>query len=945
MLKLSVRVIALSVLFISLLLLLPWAAAAQTESGAASVAGRVVDASGSPVAGAPIVVTNTATGYSRKVTSNADGRFVALAMPVGTYVVEATSAGQTAKKTTLLRVGSADEMTLVLGVRMAEEVTVSGAVTSLDASDPAISTTIPTKAIADLPVRGRNFTEFAQLTPGIVQESDRSGMVISGQRSINSNVALDGADFNDPLQGNQRGGNESIFFFPQSAVSQFQVVRTGATAEVGRTSAGFVNVVTKSGTNTRHGDVFYSNRNKQLTSKDAFNRKLNNQQNQFGGSTGGALTRDKAFYFLAAEQSFLRVPFVVKFQQQAANIIVPDELNALEGEKRGTNNPTSVFVRTDYTLTPAQSLNIQYTFSHLSGKNFNFDSPQQDVAESANYTRKNTSHGVKGSWLSVFGGAVVNEARGQVANDDRTEGPNVDLPQIVITGFGTLGGDTGRPRLFNNTRFQFTDNLTVVNGRHQIRVGVDINITKSQQERESNTLGRFDYTSLTNYKNGVISRYRQTVAGFDPADLRYDATQKEAGVFIQDKITVNRATVALGLRWDGQWNPVPPRPNPAFAVTSKIPNDLKMVQPRVGVTWKATDDGRTVIRTSAGVYAARTPANLFQRVFTDNGYSTVAVDSRTDASILALVSPTKPLATLPAGTKIPAQRIFGFDPDFRNPRTLQAAGSIDRELARGVTVSLGYIVAHATHLQRRLDRNLGAPSYDAVGQPIYPSARPNTTIAQLEVNESTARSNYQAFTFSGAAHRGRVYTMVNYTYALNKDDDSNERNFSREPTLNVYNTAAEYTWSKQDIRHSVNVSSTLDLKGGFTLGAIMLARTGMPYTAVIGSDQQRDGNDDNDRAVINGFVSERNAFRQPNFFNLDLRLQKALRIGAGRSIDLMVDVFNVTRASNKHFGNDAVSVYGTTANPVATAGQPLFAPSTARFGGPRQVQLSGRVRF
>ena len=928
------------------ILLVPGVAAAQSESGAASATGRVLDASGKAVPGATVVVTNLSTGYVRTVTSNAEGRFSALAMPVGEYSLEVTISGQSAKKPASLHVGVAEDVTLSLGaVRVAEEVTVSGATTALDTTESAISTSIPIVAINNLPIRGRNFPEFAQLTPGIMQESDRSGMVISGQRSINSNVSIDGADFNDPLQGNQRGGNESIFFFPQSAVNQFQVVRTGASAEIGRTSAGFVNVVTKSGTNTTHGDAFYSNRNKQLTSKDAFNRKLNNQQNQFGASLGGALKRDRAFFFGAAEQSFWRVPFVVAFQPQAAGVVVPDSLKALEGEKRGTNNPTAVFARTDYTLSPAQSLNLQYTYSHLSGKNFNFDSPQQDVAESANYTRKNTSNGVKLSWLSVLGGNVVNETRGQVATDNRIEGPNQEVPQIVITGFGTLGGDTGRPRLFNNTRYQATNNLTIVNGKHQMRLGVDVNITHAQQERESNTLGRFDYTSLTNYMNGVISRYRQTVAGFDPADLRYDAYQKEAGIFLQDKITQGRATLSLGMRWDGQWNPTPPRPNPAFAVTSKIPNDLKMFQPRFGLTWKADDAGKTVVRTSAGLYDARTPANLFQRVFTDNGYSTVAVDSRTDASILALVSPTKPLTTLPAGTKIPVQRIFGFDPDFVNPRTLQGAISIDHQVAQGVTMSLGFIVAHATHLQRRLDRNLSLPTYDAVGQPIFPAARPNTTIAQLEVNESTAKSDYKAITFSTMARRGRLYSSINYTYALNKDDDSNERNFSREVTLNPFNLANEYTWSKQDIRHNVNVSTTVDLPGGLTAGAILLARTGTPYTAVIGSDQQRDGNDDNDRAVIDGYVTERNQFRQPNFFNLDLRVQKSLKFAAGRSVDLMLDVFNATRAKNMNYGNDSISVYGTVANRVATAGQPLFAPSTARFGGPRQVQLSARVRF
>ena len=98
-------------------------------------------------------------------------------------------------------------------------------------------------------------------------------------------------------------------------------------------------------------------------------------------------------------------------------------------------------------------------------------------------------------------------------------------------------------------------------------------------------------------------------------------------------------------------------------------------------------------------------------------------------------------------------------------------------------------------------------------------------------------------------------------------------------------------------------------------------------------------------AIVNGRVVPRNSFRQPGFFNLDLRLMKQVRLRGRASLALLVDVLNATRAKNLNFGNDGVSVFGTPANPVATAGQPLFAPSTARFGGPRQIQLGARVMF
>jgi hypothetical protein len=925
------------------------AAARQSGAGNGAVDGTVVDADSRPIPGVSVTLTEGQTGYIRTVVSDAQGRFAAPAMPVGSYTVDASLPGFSPFKRAgvTVSVGRTETVQVKLAVgTVTETVSVQAETSKLDPRTAATASAIGPREVADLPVRGRNFAEFAQLTPGIVQESDRFGLVVAGQRSINSNVAIDGADFNDPLQGNQRGGNESSFFFPQSAIREFQVVRSGAGAETGRTGAGFVNAVTKSGTNAMHGEALYLNRNRKLTSPNAFDRKLNNQQNQFGAALGGALAPNKVFFFAAVEQNFLRVPFVVKFQQQPAGTVVPAELAALEGEQFGTNNPTATFGRTDWNLSQASRLDLQYTYSRLSGKNFNFDSPQQETAVTANFERHTESHAVKGGLQTVLSPSLLNEARFQYATDDRTENPNSTLPQIVITGFGTVGGDSGRPRFFEARRLQFVDNLTRVSGAHELRAGVDINITPARQQRESNIIGRYDFTSLANYVARNISRYRQTLPGFKAEELFYDASQHEAAVFIQDKITVsNRLTVNAGLRWEGQWNPDPPRPNPAYPQTATIPDDLKMWQPRLGLAWDATGAGTTILRLQGGIYNARTPANLFQRVFTDNGFTTVGVDSRTDPSILTLLTYPNGLTLLPAGLRVPAQRLFGFAPDFQNPDTTALSATVERRLNSSTQLSIGYIRNKTIHLQRRLDRNLGQPTINEFGLPVFPATRPNPNIAQLEINESTARSQYDGLLLAATGSGSRVHWTVNYTYAKNWDDDSNERNFSRQPTLNPFNPEAEWAPSKQDVRHTFTANTVASLPGRFTLAGILLARSGFPYTAVIGSDQQRDANDDNDRAIINGRVVARNSFRQPNFFNLDLRLQRGFTFGGGRQLQISVDVLNATRALNKNFGNDGVSVYGTPAAPVATAGQPLFAPSTARFGGPRQLQLGAKLTF
>ena len=254
-------------------------AVAQSESGAASIEGEVRGPNGKAVPNASVRITATATGYTRTLATRGDGSFVAPLLPVGHYVIEATAAGFAAgtRDDVVLRVGTTYSVAVNLKAVSGEQITVSTEEGLID-QDPAGSLTIDPRSISDLPARGRNFPDFVLLTPTVIQESDRSGLVISGQRSINSNVSIDGADFNDPLQGNQRGGNEGVFFFPQAAVEEFQVVRAGASASVGRTAAGFVNVVTKSGTNSVHGELFYFNRNRELTSPDAFGRSLDNQQ-------------------------------------------------------------------------------------------------------------------------------------------------------------------------------------------------------------------------------------------------------------------------------------------------------------------------------------------------------------------------------------------------------------------------------------------------------------------------------------------------------------------------------------------------------------------------------------------------------------------------------------------------------------------------------------------
>jgi carboxypeptidase family protein len=925
-------------------------AAAQSESGSAAIEGTVTDSNSSALSGATVTIRNQDTGYSRTIVTDSNGRFSAGVMPVGTYVIKAVATGfaEARVEGAQLTVGMRKTINLTLQPPTTKEggVIVSAGSENLDREEMGSGASIGLRYIGDLPLRGRNFPEFVKLTPGIVQESDRWGLVVSGQRSINSNVAIDGADFNDALQGNQRGGNDAVFFFPQTAVREFQVIRSGATVEVGRTNAGFVNVVTKSGGNGFHGEAFFLNRNPELTSPNAFDRSLDNKQNHFGGSIGGPIKRDRAFFFIGVEQNFLQVPFFVKFKPQPAGTVIPSELASLEGEHDGTNNPTAVFARSDITLSNRDSLNVFYTMSRVNGDNFNTELTP-DNAQTTNYTRKGSSQAVKVGLTSVFNPNLLNEVRGQYANDNRDESPTVNSPLIAIAGFGNVGGDAARPRLFDAARYEATDNLSVNRGPHQFRFGADVNVNQLSQSRINNIQGRYDFLSLSDYVIKKIDRYRQTMAASSTDDFIFEGAQKEFALYAQGKLSLHRdLMLTAGVRWEGQWNPQPQRPNPTLIETQRIPNDLAQWQPRLGLAWNVAGTGNTVVRVSAGIYDARTPGTLMQRVTTENGVSTLFVDTKTDKNVFNFLHFPDMLTSVPPGIKLALPSVVGFQQEFRNPRSFQASTDVERVIGRNTVVSVGYIHNSTWNLQRRVDRNLFAPTIDATGMPIFPKDRPNKNISRFVVNESSAHSRYDGMVLSATRRFANRFSLqANYTLARALDDDSNERTFNRETALNPFDFTLDRSYSQQDVRHTFSLTGLTDLPGGFTFSSILLTHSGLPFTPVINVDTQNDGNDVNDRAIINGHVAGRNSMRQPSFFNLDMRLLKAFKLGETKHVDVIAEGFNICRNSNKYFGPDSVSEFGTVAKPSPTAGQPLFSPSTARFGGPRQVELGVRFVF
>jgi TonB dependent receptor len=600
-----------------------------------------------------------------------------------------------------------------------------------------------------------------------------------------------------------------------------------------------------------------------------------------------------------------------------------------------------MFARTDFLLDSTNTLNLQFDFNRVNATDIDEGSTRSIAPLDNSASLRGESYWLRGNLTTLFGSSKVNQLLVQWAQDQRHYVPNTTTPESFINGFGILGGNSLANQSYTSNINRFNDDFAITKGGAVVHFGGSFAYDPARERHEANLNGRFDFDSLTDYLSNSPRRYQQTFIVGSPV---YNGAVYQLGFYADAKLPVKKnLTLTAGLRWDGQWNPQPTNPNPAIPQTLRIPNDLGQWQPRLGLAWNPASN--TVVRLSAGLYDAPTPATFFQRVFTDNGLNTVVADSYYDPQVLALVANGHALSAPPGGLTTPAALVVGIAPSFHNPRSFQAAASVEQQLNPRITVSAGYVLNSTWNLQQLVNENLFPPTYDSSGLPVFPATRPDGNVGQLLVNQSSAHSSYNGLLVTANLQLPRrSQVSANYTLSRTRDNNSNLGPFTRVSALNPFNLSADGAYSSFDVRNSFNLSAITNLPYGFKFNPILFVRSGFPYTGIIGFDTQNDGNDWNDRAIVNGLVAPRNIFRQPAFFDWDIRFVKDFALhGEGRHLDLFLDIFNLTGASNRNFGPSAVSLFGTSSAPIFTAGQALFAPDTNHFGSARQVQFTARI--
>src|SRR5688572_12573524 len=291
-------------------LMFPSLLAAQSQATTGVIRGISTDSTGAPLA-ALVTLRNVETNFTRTVQASERGVFVATLLPLGTYELTARAIGYApaTRRDLKLNVGQTIDVPIVLArsVTQMGAVTVTGARPVVEVTRSEAATALDALAVSGLPNNGRNFLNLTTLTPNVAVTQGPDGDVLSvgGQRGIHNNVSVDGADFNNPFFGEQRGGQRPPFTFNLDAVREMVVVSQGANAEFGRSGGGFVNVITKSGSNTMHGTLHYYGKDGALSS-DAEHASLRLEpdfrQHQFGATLGGPIVKDKLFYFVAYDQ-------------------------------------------------------------------------------------------------------------------------------------------------------------------------------------------------------------------------------------------------------------------------------------------------------------------------------------------------------------------------------------------------------------------------------------------------------------------------------------------------------------------------------------------------------------------------------------------------------------------------------------------------------------------
>lgn len=899
-----------------------------------TILGTVVDSTGAAVAGATVDVTNTATQVKRTVVTNAQGRYRVPELIVGSYDVRISAAGfETSVQTGIpVVVGGEREVDATLRVGQQQQtVTVQAEANQVNTASSAVSTLVETKQVEDLPLNGRNYTQLITLAPG-VQFSKPSApgfygtgedFSISGSRPEGQAYLLDNTNVQD-FWNHGPGSAVLGTTLGVDSIAEFSILTNTYSAQFGGAGAA-INAVTKSGTNEIHGTLFEYLRNSALDARQfndpsqipAFRR------NQFGGSVGGPIKKNKAFFFFNYEgyrndQGITETAFVPTAAARAGatnpliqqllsyyplpSVTLPGGLvgKAFDGGTQ-IGNENYFLGRVDYNLSSNDSIFVRYVSDRAYAHDPFSGGPiplWPETHHTGNQYATVEEH-------HIFSPTLLNLARVSFVRTHEGSDLDSNLPglsffpdrkngTINVTGLSPLGSSIFLPFYFVQNKPDFGDDIYWTKGKHSIRFGADLMRVQSNVNAPGWLGGSFTFPSIQSFLAASPLIYLGPAPNMLDGDR--DFREIDVNAYVQDDWKVSsRLTLNIGLRYEFVTNPVTAL-HPLYTVTdfqtstgwTKVPNvfrtnpAVRNLDPRFGFAYDPFSDHKTSIRGGFGIFhdpiAPRTYASAY---YFDPPYSNDVI-----------VFPKFPTPTF--GAAPPPSQAEGVDYNTSvTPYYMQWNLNLQREIAPATVLEVGYVGSRGVNLFYQGDRNPPVPFIGADGHQVFgtfhpfggpgPNPRANPALGFFNSSVAGANSSYNSLQVNlNRRFQRNVQGQLSYTWSHCIDTDSGTYGLEgANPVQNPLNAAADRASCYFDRRHSLVASSVIALpfKGtfaghqlieGWQVTGIGTLHSGVPFTLSDGFDQAGTGNPfANDRPNLNpGFTASSIVSGNPNqWFN------------------------------------------------------------------------------
>ncbi len=918
-----------------LLLLVSGIRAASAQNPTFNVEGVVADAQQAVLPGATVTIRNTSTNLTRVITTDERGRFVVRALPPeGRYDVTVELPGFATEVRQNLTFNAGQNAVLNFGLKLStvqETVTVAGESPIIQTTSAEVSSTVDRTAFENLPVKERNYFRLLTLDSNVVATGTGSNAVnVGGQEVWNFGTFVDGTNNHSKWLTLQRAPQLGSSGFAIETVKEVQLITNQFSAEFGGHSAGVSSMITKSGSNQVTGSAFVMIRPGDLDAKPPLTPvKAPYNQQQFGGTVGGPLVKDKLFYFGSYERRRERSQVVVT-SPEAFGLVVPTPADEHQGHFKG-----------DYRMSEKNSLGVRYNMVRWNKDN---ESGGLQLPGSG-FLWDNNVDTVHGTFTTVASQRLLNEVRSQYSRYTDRRAAKCDCVSIQRAGYATSGGyDFGTWGVLPETTYDISDTVSLWMGDHSIKTGGSLTYDVTEQLYQPLQNGVYRFTGSPTAAPNPF-QYQQSFALVPEAALMFPKAYVIGG-FVQDDWRVkNNLTINLGLRYDVE-------------IIKDIPDwpagtDRNNLDPRVGFAWDPKGDQKWAVRGGFGQFTQQYAIFTIVKggVGGRNGQVTVSL---TPTDPLFPTFPN-PLPAFPPGAVLPPRDIQEISPDLENERAWQASIGVQRQLgprtSLAVDANMNRGIKHGF-----LDMNQAAPvAKDVLNAAL--ASNPNgvyRTQAQADATRAIVpvpngfrrmdlltnegRSWYQGVRVSFAHRTAPLILTASYT--ASKSEDRLNHWFSPEnsadPELDRGPTGA-------DTPHNFVTSLTWNLPGsgavlsGWRLSSVTHSQSGSPYTIRYAGDPTGGGltGGCSSRGCQSSQPGARNTARGEFINYADLTLARNFAVGSDK-IELRMDMFNAFNNQNLLSGGY-----------IGLVGNPRFGQHTGGSGvlPGRQFQFATTYRF